>query len=272
MLTAMQTRSMGLAAAVPPFHHRCRPERPGTSERSRQAGVRRTWPSPRRTRNRLRLRRRHLDRARRRRRGAPARVAPGHRIASALLAGRPRARVHVDAHRRRRPLRAHASRPAMLRRLTFDDAPEQPDGWSRDGKWLYFSSTSQDMAGMDDVLRIAADGGTAMPVTDDRTSTSSSARRRPTASARVQRARHRGGSVVAARPQPHRRVGDLDAGRDRRRRAGGYDARSPIGGAKALWPMWSGGWRVAVLRVGSRRHGELWHDGRVARPARREPG
>jgi Periplasmic component of the Tol biopolymer transport system len=25
-----------------------------------------------------------------------------------------------------------------LRRLTFDDANEQPDSWSRDGKWIYF--------------------------------------------------------------------------------------------------------------------------------------
>ena len=26
-----------------------------------------------------------------------------------------------------------------LRRLTFDDAPETLDAWSRDGGWLYFS-------------------------------------------------------------------------------------------------------------------------------------
>ena len=54
-----------------------------------------------------------------------------------------------------------------LRRLTYDDAAEVPNGWSADGKWLYFSSTSQDMGGMADVMRIAADGGTAIAVTDD---------------------------------------------------------------------------------------------------------
>src|SRR5580700_4252821 len=28
-----------------------------------------------------------------------------------------------------------------LKRITFDDGREQLDAWSRDGKWLYFSST-----------------------------------------------------------------------------------------------------------------------------------
>ena len=32
---------------------------------------------------------------------------------------------------------------ATLRRLTFDDGNDQLDSWSRDGKWLYFSSTSR---------------------------------------------------------------------------------------------------------------------------------
>jgi len=55
-----------------------------------------------------------------------------------------------------------------LKRITFDDAPEVLDGWSRDGKWLYFSSTVQDIAGMSDVFRVSAEGGTPMPVTADR--------------------------------------------------------------------------------------------------------
>ena len=31
-----------------------------------------------------------------------------------------------------------------LRRLTFDDSGEVLDAWSRDGNWIYFSSTSND--------------------------------------------------------------------------------------------------------------------------------
>ena len=55
-----------------------------------------------------------------------------------------------------------------LRRLTFDDGLEQLDGWSRDGQWIYFSSTSRDISGMNDIYRVRATGGTPMTVSDDR--------------------------------------------------------------------------------------------------------
>lgn len=55
-----------------------------------------------------------------------------------------------------------------LRRLTFDDGAEQVDAWSPDGAWIYFSSSSQDIAGMQDVFRVRATGGTPMRVAGDR--------------------------------------------------------------------------------------------------------
>lgn len=55
-----------------------------------------------------------------------------------------------------------------LRRLTFDDGAEQVDAWSPDGAWIYFSSSSQDIAGMHDVHRVRASGGTPMRVAGDR--------------------------------------------------------------------------------------------------------
>ena len=56
-----------------------------------------------------------------------------------------------------------------LRRITFDDFNDQLDGWSRDGRWLYFSSTSRDIAGaMNDLFRVSAEGGTPMQVSADR--------------------------------------------------------------------------------------------------------
>ena len=55
-----------------------------------------------------------------------------------------------------------------LQRITFDDSAEVLDAWSRDGKYLYFSSTAQDIAGMNDVFRVSAEGGMPMPVTADR--------------------------------------------------------------------------------------------------------
>jgi len=55
-----------------------------------------------------------------------------------------------------------------LKRLTYDDAAEQLNAWSHDGKWIYFSSTSQDISGMNDVYRVSAEGGTPMAVSADR--------------------------------------------------------------------------------------------------------
>jgi tricorn protease len=55
-----------------------------------------------------------------------------------------------------------------LDRVTFDDVSDQLDAWSRDGKWLYFSSGSQDVNGMNDIFRVSATGGTPMAVSADR--------------------------------------------------------------------------------------------------------
>jgi len=55
-----------------------------------------------------------------------------------------------------------------LKRLTFDDSSDQLDGWSRDGRWVYFTSSSKDIAGMNDVFRVSSEGGTPMQVSGDR--------------------------------------------------------------------------------------------------------
>lgn len=55
-----------------------------------------------------------------------------------------------------------------LKRLTFDDSNDQLDSWSRDGRWIYFSSTSRDISGMNDIFRVSPMGGTPMQVTADR--------------------------------------------------------------------------------------------------------
>lgn len=58
-----------------------------------------------------------------------------------------------------------------LTRRTFDDGRDQLDAWSRDGQWLYFSSTSGDVAGMNDEWRVRASGGQPVPVAADRYAT-----------------------------------------------------------------------------------------------------
>ncbi len=55
-----------------------------------------------------------------------------------------------------------------LDRITFDDVADQLDSWSRDGAWLYFSSGSQDVNGMNDIFRVRVAGGTPMAVSADK--------------------------------------------------------------------------------------------------------
>lgn len=55
-----------------------------------------------------------------------------------------------------------------VRRLTYTDANEQLDGWSRDGKWLYLSGPSNDVARQNDVWRVSATGGTPLEVSRER--------------------------------------------------------------------------------------------------------
>ena len=81
---------------------------------------------------------------------------------------------------------------------------------------------------MNDVYRVAPTAARRWRSAATATPTSSSRRRRPTARRwRCQRPRHRLRAVVAPRPQPSRRSGDLAARPDRRRRAGAHGARSP---------------------------------------------
>src|SRR6195256_1037948 len=55
-----------------------------------------------------------------------------------------------------------------LKRLTFDDGLDQLDGWSRDGRWIYFSSGSHDVGRKNDLYRVSIEGGTPMAVSADR--------------------------------------------------------------------------------------------------------
>src|SRR5579864_4523520 len=55
-----------------------------------------------------------------------------------------------------------------LKRVTYDDGLDRLDGWSPDSKWMYFSSNSHDIAGMNDVYRVSIAGGTPMQVSGDR--------------------------------------------------------------------------------------------------------
>ena len=52
----------------------------------------------------------------------------------------------------------------QVTRLTFADAGEALDGWSADGKWIYFTSSKNDVQRQGDIFRVAATGGTPLEV------------------------------------------------------------------------------------------------------------
>lgn len=55
-----------------------------------------------------------------------------------------------------------------LTRLTYDDGADELSAWAKDGRYVYFGSTSRDISGMRDVYRVQAGGGTPMLVSDQR--------------------------------------------------------------------------------------------------------
>src|SRR5579863_2463636 len=56
----------------------------------------------------------------------------------------------------------------QLKRLTFSDSTDTLNAWSHDGKWIYFSSSTNDIGRSEDIFRVSAAGGTPLEVTRDR--------------------------------------------------------------------------------------------------------
>jgi tricorn protease len=118
-------------------------------------------------------------------------------------------------------------------RLTFDDANELVTGWSADGKWIYFSSTSHDISGMQDVYRVSAEGGTPMPVAADRFATEYFASPAPSGDAIAITARGNAGSQWWRKGHSHLDESEIWIVNNAK-----YTQLTK-GGAKDAWPMWS---------------------------------
>ncbi|HLW98678.1 MAG TPA: S41 family peptidase [Candidatus Acidoferrales bacterium] len=123
-----------------------------------------------------------------------------------------------------------------VRRLTFDDAPEVLNAWSRDGKWIYFSTGSHDIAGQNDIYRISAEGGTPMPVCADRFTNEFFAAPAPDGQTIAINARGTASSQWWRKGHSH-----LDESQIELCHAGAPPTYEPVtdGQAKELWPMWS---------------------------------
>jgi tricorn protease len=126
-----------------------------------------------------------------------------------------------------------------LVRLTYDDANEQVSGWSRDSRWVYFASSSHDLASMLDVYRVSADGGTPAAVAADRYATEYFAAPAPAGNAVAISARAIASSQWWRKGHSHLDESEIWLVRDNGSKAPTYDPVTK-GGAKDAWPMWSG--------------------------------
>src|SRR5712691_8125411 len=123
-----------------------------------------------------------------------------------------------------------------LTRLTFDDASELVTGWSSDARWVYFTTTSHEISGMLDVYRVAAEGGTPMPVAADRYTTEYFASPSPMDDTVAITARANAGAQWWRKGHSH-----LDESEIWLVRGGAAPRYEQVtrGGAKEAWPMWS---------------------------------
>lgn len=120
-----------------------------------------------------------------------------------------------------------------LKRLTFDDGMEQLDAWSRDGKWIYFSTGSHDVGRKNDIYRVSAEGGTPMPVSADRFTNEFQAAPAPDGSTIAFAARGNGDQQWWRHGHSHLDESEIWL----RRESGGYEKIVDLNG-RNVWPMW----------------------------------
>lgn len=127
-----------------------------------------------------------------------------------------------------------------LKRLTFDDGLDQLDGWSRDGRWIYFSSTSRDIGGLNDIFRVSALGGTPMPVSADRYTNEFFSAPSPDGNTIAFSARGIASGQWWRKGHSHIDESEIWLLRSFNEAPGTYERVTEAGGAKEMWPMWSG--------------------------------
>jgi tricorn protease len=126
-----------------------------------------------------------------------------------------------------------------LKRITFDDMPDQLDGWSRDGRWIYFSSISRDISGMNDLFRVSVNGGTPMQVSADRYTNEFFGAPSPDGTTIAFSARGIASGQWWRKGHSHIDEAEVWLLRSFDGGTGTYERVTEAGGAKDLWPMWS---------------------------------
>jgi Tol biopolymer transport system component/C-terminal processing protease CtpA/Prc len=121
-----------------------------------------------------------------------------------------------------------------LSRLTFDDGSDNLDAWSRDGRWIYFSSSSRDISGMSDIFRVSAAGGTPQQVSNDRYASEFYAAPSPDGNSVAFTARGIANGQWWRKGRSHIDESEIWL----KNGDGGYEQLTQRG-AKQLWTMWS---------------------------------
>lgn len=123
-----------------------------------------------------------------------------------------------------------------LKRLTFNDGNESLSAWSTDSKYVYYSSASYDISGMNDIYRVKTAGGTPMLVSQNRYMNEFFAMPSPDGKTLALNARG-----IAAQQWWRNGSSHLDQSEIWLMKEGSMPVYQKItaGGAKELWPMWS---------------------------------
>ncbi|QIP11874.1 PDZ domain-containing protein [Spirosoma aureum] len=145
-----------------------------------------------------------------------------------------------------------------IKRLTYDDGAEVLNAWSRDGKMVYFQSTSRDISGMNDIYRVPVSGGTPMAITADRYANEFYGMPSPDGKTLAFSARGIASNQWWRKGHSHLDESEIWLYRIDAKKTGSAYERLTEGGAKELWPMWNQDGK-ALFYVSDRSQGQnLW--------------
>ncbi|MCK8492197.1 DPP IV N-terminal domain-containing protein [Spirosoma sp. RP8] len=145
-----------------------------------------------------------------------------------------------------------------IKRLTYDDGAEVLTAWSRDGKMVYFQSTSRDIAGMNDMYRVPVTGGTPMAITADRYANEFYGAPSPDGKTLAFSARGIASNQWWRKGHSHLDEAEIWLYHSDAKKAGTAYERLTESGAKELWPMWSQDGKT-LFYVSDRNQGQnLW--------------
>ncbi|MET0300881.1 MAG: S41 family peptidase, partial [Flavitalea sp.] len=122
----------------------------------------------------------------------------------------------------------------ITKRVTFDDAPDEVSSWSPDSKYIFYATVAHDIAGMRDVYKIKASGGSPISVTDTRYLTEYFASPSPDGKTIVFNARGMSPAQWWRNGHSH-----IDESEIWLLQAGDKYTQVTKRGAKDLWPMWN---------------------------------